>query len=353
MPESSETSPTHAAGLVLLVVLTLLVPFGIRVLDAQYGQADAPPTYLPALEGPRVRAPFEPEPVEQLAAVRPGFVVIGDSMAGTRMDYKRFSELTGQGTAPVFQAGSGPAWWYLALKNWVIPSGVKPACVFIFFRDTNLTNVMFRLDEGFRWNIDRVARDREDELNAVIASARGGLWARAGTALTEIYGADRARLWVEPALAEWVGRVLIPSRRQRAAFITDMNARSDFQHARPMEAADLEAAVDREADFHEMVGRSVLPLMLRDARQAGIRLCFVRVQRRPVGNRPPPQSRALQQYIRDLRAYVESQGAWLHDDTGDPALTLDMYEDGDHLARHSRTYYTEILHARLKPLLQQ
>jgi hypothetical protein len=71
-----------------------------------------------------------------------------------------------------------------------------------------------------------------------------------------------------------------------------------------------------------------------------------------VGNRPPPQSPALQEYIARLRAYIEANGGLWRDDTGDPAITLDMYEDGDHLAAHSRTYYTEILYARLRPLLQ-
>ena len=70
--------------------------------------------------------------------------------------------------APLLQAGSGSAFWYLALKNWVIASGIRPRVVFIFFRDTNLTDVMFRLDDQFRWSLDMVAGDREAELNDVV-----------------------------------------------------------------------------------------------------------------------------------------------------------------------------------------
>jgi hypothetical protein len=68
-------------------------------------------------------------------------------MAGTRIDERRLGELAGRPVAPLLQAGSGPVFWYLALKNWVIASGIKPRAVFIFFRDTNLTNVMFRLED--------------------------------------------------------------------------------------------------------------------------------------------------------------------------------------------------------------
>jgi hypothetical protein len=60
----------------------------------------------------------------------------------------------------------------------------------------------------------------------------------------------------------------------------------------------------------------------------------------------------MRRYIGDLQAYVESHGARFHDDTGDPAMTLEMYEDGDHIARQWRTYYTELFFNRLHSLFQ-
>jgi hypothetical protein len=338
--------------LVLLVVLTLLVPLGLRGMNARYAD-DTPASSFPLAEGPRMRMPFEPSPIGELAGMDPGIVVIGDSMAGSRVDHRRLAELSGLRVAPLLQAGSGPVWWYLALKNWVIASGIHPRVVFIFFRDTNLTSIHFRMDEAFRWNVDRVALDREDEVDQAIAAAAGPLRARVGAAIDEAYGARRARTWVEPAISTWVGRVMIPSRRQRTAFMADMNARFGFEHARPMEAADLEATQDREADFDAHVDRSVLPLMLRDARRAGLTLCFVRVQRRPDGAQPPAQSPALRRYVAELQAYIEANGGIWRDDTADPAITSEaLYEDGDHLARHAQRYYTEILHLRLRAILQ-
>jgi len=110
----------------------------------------------------------------------------------------------------------------------------------------------------------------------------------------------------------------------------------------------MQATEDREADFGAFAGKSQLPLMLRDAQRAGLRLVFVRVQRRPIGGRPPYQSPALQRYVRELRAYVESRGGTLLDDTGDPAETLDWYEDGDHLSREGRRQYTERFVERIR-----
>lgn len=338
--------------LAALALLTLIVPFVIRIANAAHGVPVVTPSYLPALEGPRVRDRFDPTPIGELAGMQPGLVVIGDSMAGTRVDPKRLTELSGLRIAPLLSAGSGSAWWYLVLKNWVIASGIHPRYVLIFFRDTNLTSVMYRLDEQFRWMVDFVAHDREDELNSVIASATQGPWYRVPMAVDTAYGADDARRWMEPGLSDTIGRALIPSHRKRTEFMTNMNARFGLDHLRPMEAADLQAAGDREADFGRYVNRSLLPLMLRDARAAGLTLLFVRVQRRPVGGQPPYQSPSLRRYIRDLQAYIESQGGKFHDETGDTAITLDMYEDGDHIGRDFRRLYTGILFERLRPLLQ-
>ncbi len=71
-------------------------------------------------------------------------------------------------------AGSGSAFWHLALKNWVIASGIRPRMVLIFFRDANLTDVMFRLDEQFRWALDLAAAGccSETELAAIVRDLR-------------------------------------------------------------------------------------------------------------------------------------------------------------------------------------
>ena len=340
-----------AAGLSALILITLVVPAVIPIVNARHAVQPLPPTYLPALEGPRERAPFAPDRIPDLQRLQPGYVVIGDSMAGTRLDERRLVELTGTQVAPLLQAGSGSAFWYLALKNWVIASGIRPRMVLIFFRDTNLTDVMFRLDQQFRWALDLAALDREDELNAVVAR-RLGLLYRAHRFVDRVVGTEQARQRVEPAVTSWPVTVLTSSRRPQSEFVTQMNERFGLDHLRKMEAADIQAGEDASFDFARDVDDSVLPLMLRDASRAGLTICFVRVQRRPTAHRPPAQSPALRRYVDALRAYVTTEGALFHDDTGDPALTIDMYEDGDHLARHARRRYTENLYNRLRAHFQ-
>jgi hypothetical protein len=340
-----------ASGLLTLILVTLGTPALVPALNRWHATTPFPPTYLPALEGPRDRGRFEESRISDLARLKPGYVVIGDSMAGTRIDEHRLSELAGTPVAPLLQPGSGSAFWYLALKNWVIPSGIRPRVVFIFFRDDNLTDVLFRLDQQFRWALDLAARDREDELNAVIARRVGPLH-RVHAFVGRTTGAEEARHWIEPALVRMPAEWMISSRRRRTELMDAMNVRLGFDHLRPMEAADIQIGDAPDIDFERDVDRSVLPQLLRDASRGGLTLCLVRVQRRPTAEGPPAQSPALAAYIRALRAYVTARGAIFHDDTGEPALTLDMYEDGDHVARHARRRYTEYLFDRLRPYFQ-
>lgn len=324
----------------------LLVPLALRGAAALHPVANLQPSYLPSLEGPRERAPFDGSRVEALRGMQPAFVVIGDSMAGSRIDPAVFTRVSGQSVAPLLYAGSGPAWWYLVLKNWVIASGIRPKAVFVFFRDTNLTNVLFRIDAT--WSLDTAALAREDDLNAVVARRRGNTFYQVRSGVDRVYAATEARRFIEPIVNEWPARAMFPYRTPRQAFMQMLNDRFGLDHLRPMDAADMQATEDREADFGAFVDKSELPLMLRDAEAAGVKLVFVRVQRRPAGGAPPYQSPVLQRYVRQLRAYIESRGGVLLDDTGDPSQTLDLYEDGDHLSREGRRIYTERFAERIR-----
>src|SRR5262245_60158741 len=89
---STRTSVSLARGpigLACLVVVVLLVPLLIPVANARHGQKRLPPTYLPALEGPRERLDFEVNVIQDLVSTRPRYVFIGDSMTGTRIDTGR------------------------------------------------------------------------------------------------------------------------------------------------------------------------------------------------------------------------------------------------------------------------
>jgi hypothetical protein len=289
--------------------------------------------------------------IELLRHRAPRWVFIGDSMLGTRVDPRHLSEISSthdENVQMVMAPATGPAWWFLAFKNWIVASGVTPRCTFIFFRDTNLTDTMCRLENQYGNTLDLVAHDYEPELDRLVAARRRGLWARAYSAVNRAYELDIARMWMEPTVREWFIRAKYHSPQAQLDFDTRMEEEFGLEHLRKDVRSDIDElqapAFDRE------LATSVLPDLMRLAREKRLPICFVRVQRRPINNRPPEQSPALKKYVADLGAWIEANGGIFHDDTGDPELTLDLYEDGDHFLNRQR--YTEILRRRLDPLFR-
>ena len=83
------------------MLITLVTPAIIPMANARHVAASLPPTYLTSLEGPREREPFAADRIPDLQTLQPGYVVIGDSMAGTRVD-ERLIELTVVQVAPLW-----------------------------------------------------------------------------------------------------------------------------------------------------------------------------------------------------------------------------------------------------------
>jgi hypothetical protein len=307
--------------------------------------ARATPSYLPALEPARAREPFDPVPIEELRAVQPGIVVIGDSMAG-RIHKRRLEELAGTAVAPILRNATGSAHWFLIFKNYVVASGVRPRAVVVFFRETNLTDPMFRLGDPYRVNADYLARDVEPELNAAVASRTQGAWFRAHGAVERAYQVEQTRRWLEPGLAAYPARV-VAGDGAAGPLLETLNTAFALDRLRPAAAADMAAAGGEPLDFHRDVQRSVLPAFIALAREHGIRLIFVRILRRPEGGRAPAEPPALQQYIRDLGTYLASHDVIFRDDRYYPGMAALPYDDGDHISRVAMVPYTELFHEQM------
>lgn len=348
----SARSPRATLALVLVVAAAFVAPLSIRAFNRAIVGVPPGLGYLPALELNREHRPFNQEPIDNLRHGRPQWIFIGDSMMGTRIDPIRLGELSSTHDEIVgflYHPATGPAWWYLAFKNHLIASGITPRAVFVFFRDTNLTDTLFRLESLYGNALDEVAHEDESELNAIVAARRRGIWSTVHTSAVRLYETDVAAGWLEPGIRRWFVNFRYPDPSERVRFDRALNDRFDLANLRPNVAADLGGANDT-ADFARDLPTSVLPSMLRLAKEHGQHLVFVRVQRRPKGTVPPPQSPNLQRYVADLKAWLESQGAQFHDDWGDPEMPESMYRDGDHVRDRQR--YTEIFRKRLDPLFR-
>jgi hypothetical protein len=185
------SSRVHAtAGLSALILVTLAVPAIIPLATPRHGSTPLPPTYLPALEGPRERAPFSTDRIPDLQRLQPGYVVIGDLRpARASMTAGWAAGPASGGAAPA--AGSGRPWhWRSRTRD---RGGIRPRLALIFFRE-NLTDDV-PPDDQFRWAAIRRARSRRGA-HAVVARRLGLLLARTGWTAPRRPGAGR----VEPAI---------------------------------------------------------------------------------------------------------------------------------------------------------
>ncbi len=318
----------------------LVVPLGLRVVNHAVRPPDAAPSYIPSVESPRVRGPFDSGAVAALRETANDYILIGDSMAGTRIDPGHLSRLIGgHGAAALFHPGSGAAYWYLTFKNFVVNAGLRPKTVVFFFRDENLTDTLFRV---YPSALDRVARQREPVLDELLAARSQGTFYQLHGAVRRIYQHDQTRAWLEPIIIRAPVAWSAPRPARNTLLDTINNAVFTLEALRPMVAADMAAASGEALDFDRNLPTSVLPEILRLSKMSGIRVAFVRVQRRPTADGPPPQSAALEKYVRRLWSYLQSNGVIFHDDWGDPDQPLSIYEDGDHLKKAFRRTYTEI-----------
>jgi len=333
---------------------TLAVPLGLRAINSVLPGAGVRDSYLPTVETPRPREPFDQAAADAVREVQPQFVVIGDSMAGIRIDPLQLSRQANTSVIGLYQQGSPVAYWYLAFKNLAIENDLKSlrGAIF-FFRDDQLTTQV-QVTPG---SLDRVAKDREPELDRALAANRLGVFSGVHRVARSLYQFDRTRVWLEPKLLGAPSTFALRATADNALTAQELvNAINTevfaLDRLRSFEAADLAAADGRALDFDANVDDSLLPEIIRLADRSKIKLAFIRVQRRPTAAGPPPQSPELTAYVNALKGYLETRGAYFHDDWGDPDEPLSAYADGDHLDAEGRIQYTQRFAERHARFLQ-
>ena len=320
-----------------------------------------------------------PEWNEVLKTRKPDWIFVGNSMMPCRIDTGRLRELTG-GEAHVMRLpGTRTAAWYLALKNHVVASGVRPRATFLFFRDHWLTlprlkassqrSVLEGLSPGEEFNEPLI-----EELAFGDAAFRRGV----GDLLEWVFPAmswhntmhhlpsEQAVKWTL-AQADWQdGEQGDISRGKRAMDLRGaLNNRFALGRLKGQEELAGEpinlgmGARDRsmlESDeafsFERMNPHSFLPEFVRLSREHDLNLVLVRLRRRPVDNNRPEVDPRLEPYLDKLAEWLEGEGVPYFDFTDEESLALDWYGQGDHIATTHTTRYTDLFFKRLKTVFE-
>lgn len=311
-----------------------------------------PALYRPTLSG---KLPFDRQILGQINAKKADYVFIGNSMLGTRIDEGTLDARLGKNCCYVlWTGGAESAWEHQALKNEVIVAEHRPKAIFIFFRDAYLTRVNYRANDVYWWKIERLSHDDEPELMRAMRESR--TWQeKLEYDISLLYPMQKRREIAQYTL-EWMASLTVPHSRVPfgAPVANRYNELFGLDRLKNTETADDTAGqVDLSIyDFDARLPHSLLPSMIKLARDAGIELVFVRIQRRPAPHGPPPQSADLMRYVAKLRTYLSANGAGFYDFTGDPELTLDRYLDGDHIRADWKPASTELFLRRLGAYFQ-
>jgi hypothetical protein len=225
--------------------------------------------------------------------------------------------------------------------------------VFIFYRDYDFTSPWLHL-EGERLDTARTFMRPDDEELLAFSRKLGGV---APNSPLDFYLPEQLTL----DLRKRLGNLAIDigaygeGREGDTALQENLNNLFDFQNLRP-DVFDAGAMANDIVPgdsklFTADPARNLLERFNTFARERGIRLVFYRVKRRPDERNEVVQDAELRAYTAAFRAWAESQGHLLIDETEDPRLTLSMYHDGDHLGKAAMAEYTRIFFERVKSLL--
>lgn len=341
--------------------LSLLLPLTLQNRPASVlvtiGVALAPALFIPVTVQ---REPYIGEMVQQeLEAEDPDFVFIGNSMLWSRIDDNYLGRLLGgKKIHSIVNFGGLSAVHYLAFKYLLLPADIHPKRVFIFFRGNQFILPRARTSDPFVEKIiQRLTPAPDPVFEQIVHGGSRSVTDILRDRLLTLFPIAAARSQARKTLNELA---LFPATRgpweQRpdTEVLELVNKRFSFTGGSRRSGKDLESrsrALPRNSyDFYGRVNDSFLPHMLELAKKKGLALAFIRVQERPTEHGPVPDPPELQQYMQDLKAYLENHGAALYDFTGDPELPLSAYHDGDHIKDQKK--YTELFVRRVGDLLQ-
>ncbi|MFZ5892688.1 MAG: hypothetical protein ACOY0T_16635 [Myxococcota bacterium] len=337
----ADSSP-RASWLRLLVVIGALLAAAALVV---WQSRSAPPV---------AKRAFDSRPLQRVRKLRPNFVVIGNSMAGTRMHERTLNQLLAPRRAmTITYGGSRAAVWYLILKNYVLASGVKPDRVLIFFRYQELTELTYRESGLDQQQIENTSPELDPVVSAKLFPAPKHPVKHLAWQLSKFAPVSRLRLMAGDYTQPWFDSMSTlfveePDAKQRHRLI---NAPFALEHLRGAAAASA-AAGEAIGDFASSVDTSFLPEILSLAKDGGVPLAFVRIRPRAVAE-GHPESPAMRRYVAELKQYIEARGAMFVDLSDASWESADLYRNGDHIGPQFLAHYTRLFVANLPALFAE
>lgn len=297
---------------------------------------------------------LDPALLARFDETKPGMVLLGNSMLGEGIDEQGLDDLVPERVLKLGLNGAASAVWYLVIKNFIGAQEPVPRVAVLFFRDTFLTQPRFRVEDRYREKVDRHAGPDEelldrlaylDGMNALsyYLNLQVSLWGEREAFRDDLVGFAKFGL---PAALANADSAQVDEAIART--FADSNMSQELLTAAQLAAEEAGDQIEH-LDFHAAVDQSFLPSMLDLLEERGIETVMVRIKRRR-DLEPNSRSAALDEYVRQLEAYLDSRHVGFLDYTHEEAIREEHFGEGDHLNEEGRAIFTRLFAEDLRAL---
>jgi len=282
-------------------------------------------------------------------------VAIGDSSI-RELDEEIFSESIGMKSAIFSAPGSGSAYWYLFIRNQIIPARSDQDYVILFFRSSTLTAPDYLVKGHYFVRLEEIAGRQDKDVYDLAINGLKNRWVKFAekyiplfTFRSEIYfnTVQQIRYY----LPEVVLDQDVLSVNQAYDEVFDDVQINDLMWEEFLQNVESTLYSPAALDFSARVERSFLPGMIKDLAKSGATPVFVRVKNKEHAE-GQTDSDELIEYLEDLKKYLEQNGCIYLDLAGVEELTVNMYRDSIHINPENAQKVTEIIAEEIKQSIQ-
>lgn len=294
-----------------------------------------------------------PAEIDKIQQARPEFFLIGNSMLDTRIDVALLNRLSGREFYKIIRHGSASATWYLFLKNVALAADTPARGVIVFFKRRELTWTRYRTDGRQSVFLQSLRKTREPVVDRLIASE--GSWDFFKWLYPIREGVDfdhKLRSLAMDLTPLGLGKRARSAEMDGIFALGNLVGNDSASAMAPDDDTDEAEDVAKPARFDGDPGHSFLPHMLDVARKHSVKMYFFQVKTRPDENGNVKQTPGDLAYLRDLRAYLEQNGACLIDEVPDRSIPVTVYSDGSHIRPGAMDWYTRKFWQRMGSILE-
>lgn len=294
----------------------------------------------------------------KLRADRPEWVLVGNSMLNSRVDAAYLEQISGHQLYKLSFSATKSAMWYLMIRTIVVPSGVKPKVVTLFFRDRDLARPALRARDNHEM-IERLKGRELPEWDQVMGhydEVTTTPWERlsAGVAdsMDAVLPGEKWQDWGRGKLQKIAFNVSAfgdprdyPERREERNEVLSLD-HVRGNHGGSDEEMEAEAekldALEKHFDvvFDPSPNKSFLPHLATLAKKEGFVLHLHRIKTNPDTPLPVDEYvRTLPKFMADLRAWAVSQGC--------------LFTDESEIAEITGNYFVDMVHVKTDPAHQR